>query len=143
MSIYKTIREFFLGPAIDEFENFIYKYGIKNLPEEKSKVLESQFELFNNVYRYYKNEDQEDEVYVCHFYWYKYFKNKLDFPLLFPVNNKEEMLCEFEVILYTGEILNVSIWVVLGIACYIEIRSDSRIYRPLSPDFECRWLSSG
>jgi hypothetical protein len=140
MRILQSIRNFFFGPAIDEFERRIYLYAVEKLPEEQSITLKSQFDLFNRAYRFYKNPDTSSEVYVCHFYWYKYFKNRLDFPRMFPIKDEEEELCRFQVILYSGEVINIAIWVVIGIACYIEIQSDSGIYRPLSPNFDFKWL---
>ncbi len=142
MSIEKKLKEFFIGPILDDFEKAIFDFAIEHLPEHLSEIIKSQVALFNRSHRYFINEGTESEKYICQFYWYEWFKNRLDYPKLFKESDEEKCLCSMVAVLPTEPRISIKINYVLGIACFIELKSDDETYRPLSPtfvikDFEC------
>ena len=135
MSIIEKIHSFIFNRSsvLDSFENSLLDILAKNLDDKRRKVLSLQRSCFNKVYRDYEQEKKKETSY---FYWQFFGRSRVDFPELFPVNQKEQKLAALTITVPSGETIDVSYWVVNGVLFYIELCSEDELFRPLSPDFE-------
>ena len=114
--------------VLTDFEDDLICHLRQNLPSDWVPILEDQLKRFNKIDRVLKPGSELPFGHTS-FYWVKFGKAKLDFPVVFPSNKEEYLLATLEII-EEENVINVSFRLVKGFLFSIEYRSKKKVFNP-------------
>jgi hypothetical protein len=109
------------------FELELMRHIAMHLSPEMQKILEDQVSHFNLVQRTPNRDDIVGRE--TRFYWIRFGKVCLDYPLKFPVKEEEFLMAELTVKHELGA-TKVKFFIVRQIFFMIEVESDEKAYFP-------------
>ncbi len=122
------IGAFNLTPFEEELINVLKG----ELPFELVKVLENQLSLFNKVDRVLSPAEELPFGHTS-FYWVRFGKARMDYPMKFPTTKESETLATVEVYSVDDDnLINVSFGLVQGFLFTIKYRSKKKKFTPSS-----------
>lgn len=110
-----------------DFELYLIKQISTHLSNEMQTILTDQISHFNLVQRTPDRDDIEGRE--TRFYWIKYGKVCLDYPLKFPVNEDDFTMAE-ALVKHKSGLTKVKIFIVRQVFFMIEFESNERAYYP-------------